>query len=386
MTRGLTGSIERSWSGAPGTVPWTLALYPLAILYAGGSAFARARAERARRGIPGLRVVAIGGLTAGGSGKSSLAAWLASELRARGGSPAILLRGHRARRPADAPYVVPDFERYPALEASARGGDEAAAHRGALPVGIPVAAHRDRYASAKLVQAGYGARVAILDDGWEQSTLRWDELWAVLDPDLPVGNGAPIPAGPLRRPLSSIRDASVIALIEDDGGDPRAGDRLEWIRARAGAAQVVRFRRLLATVSPLGARRGRAPDEGARPGNEVAPLPPAGLVSGIGAPERLERFARGAGIDVVSHAAFPDHASWTAGPVEAAMDAAARRGARVVLTTEKDEARWPRSARAAVPVLVLRTTLEPLDPVESILARLCGPGAVPADRVASTAP
>lgn len=383
MSRGLAGSIERSWSGAPGTVPWTLALYPLALLYAGAAAFARARAGRARLGIPGLPVVAIGGLTAGGSGKSSLAAWLATELHARGEFPAILLRGHRARRPGDAPYVVPDYERYPALTASTRGGDEAAAHRGALPPEIPVAVHWDRHASAKQVRAGYGATVAILDDGWEQSTLRWDELWAVLDPDLPAGNGAPIPAGPLRRPLSSIGEASVIAVIEDD---TTAGGKLDWIHARAGAVPVVRFRRVLASVTPLGARRGRGPAEGARSGNGVARLPPAGLVSGIGAPERLERFARGAGIDVVAHAAFPDHASWTAGEIEAAVDSAVRRGARAVLTTEKDEARWPRSARAAVPVLVLRTALEPLDPVESILARVCGLGGAPADRVASTAP
>lgn len=380
MSRGITGSIERSWSGAPGTVPWTWALLPFALLYGAGSALARARAERSRRSVPGLRVIAIGGLTAGGSGKSTLAAWLARELLARGASPAVLLRGHRASRAPDVPYVVPDFERYPVPEASARGGDEAAAHRCALPRAIPVVAHRDRLESAKRVHAGDGARVAILDDGWEQGGLRWDELWVVLDPDRPIGNGRPIPAGPLRRPVSSLRDASVIAWIVDEGDAARVtvADRIRtWTRG----AEIVRFRRVLASVSPLGSRH-----DGTFPGSDWDVHAAAGLVSGIGAPERLERFARGVGIRVVSHAVFPDHASWTPTEIEEAVEIAARSGAQVILTTEKDEARWPASARSALPVRVLRTSLEPLDPVESLLSRVSGDGGVRSDPVGSSVP
>ena len=386
MNRGIIGAIERSWSGAPGTVPWTWALLPFALLYAAGSALARRRATRARRTVPGLRVIAIGGLTVGGSGKSSLADWLASELLARDASPAVLLRGHRASRAADIPYVVPDFERYPMEEASARGGDEAAAHRGALPGAVPVGAHRDRCATARVLRDGYGARIAILDDGWEQSRLQWDELWVVLDPDRPFGNGAPIPAGPLRRPASSLRDASVIALIEDVDSEVSRATAVERVRSWRGAAPIVRFRRVLASVSPLGALRNRTEGAGRRALEEAVALPPAGLVSGIGAPERFERFAKGAGIRVVTHAAFPDHASWTPAEIEAAVQSAAQRGAQVILTTEKDEARWPASARVSLPVRVLRTTLDPLDPVDSLLARVSGDGGVRIDRVGSTVP
>ena len=368
MSQGLARAIARSWSGAPGSVPWTWAFAPLSLLYLAGSAVARARASRSRRAMPGLRVIAIGGLTAGGSGKSSVADWLAAELLARGAAPAILLRGHGATRPSEGPFVVPDYPRYPRDEATARGGDEAAAHRRALPRAIAVASGRDRHDSAKRVRDGYGAGLAILDDGWEQSTLRWDDLWIVLDPDRPLGNGLPIPAGPLRRPASTLGEGTVIAVIEERGA---ATPDLEWIRRHAPSAPVLRFQRALAGISPPGAGSGErgAPADLDR---AVRTLPPAGLVSGIGAPERLERFARGSGIEIVTHAAFPDHAAWTAGEVERAVEEAARRGANVILTTEKDEARWPATLRSALPVLVLRTRLVPRDPVDDVLARARG--------------
>ena len=378
MSRGLVGAVERSWSGAPGTVPWTWGLFPFALVYAAGSAVARARTDRTRRTVPGVRVIAVGGLTAGGSGKSSVAAWLASELLARGARPAVLLRGHRARRAPGLPYVVPDYGRYPVSEASARGGDEAAAHRAALSREIPVAAFRDRRRSAALVRAGYGADVAILDDGWEQSGLRWDELWAVLDPDRPAGNGAPLPAGPLRRPPSSLREATVIALIQDEGGAAKDAGAIERIRSWAPAADLVRFRRVVEAVCPLGEPRRPTPPGAARGDMAIRDLPPSGLVSGIGAPDRFERFARGAGVHVLAHAAFPDHASWTSREIESAVREAARKGAGVILTTEKDEARWPRGTRSDLPVLVLRTALRPLDPADAILGRARGAMASPA--------
>jgi tetraacyldisaccharide 4'-kinase len=378
VSRGVSGAFERAWSGAPGSVPWTWALYPLAVAYAAGSAMARARAARTRRSIPGLRVIAVGGLTAGGSGKSSVAGWLAAELRARGAAAAVLLRGHGAIRPGAGPYIVPDYEDYPRWEGLVRGGDEAMAHRGVLPAEVTVGVGRDRYASARRARAGYGAGVAILDDGWEQRGLRWDDLWVVLDPERPIGNGAPLPAGPLRRPVSSLRQAAVIALVSEGDGEEIDASRLGRIRSWAPTATVLRFRRALASISPLGQRHrgGRRPDASATAAARA--LPPAGLLSGVGAPERLERFARGAGVRIVSHAAFPDHAAWTSGQIEGAFFEAARKGAGVILTTEKDEARWPARIRSALPVLVLRTTLEPLDPVDAALDQARGAVASPA--------
>ena len=357
------GAVERSWAGIPESVSWTRALLPFSALYGSIAARARAGASRKRRPLAGTYVIAVGGLTVGGSGKSSLARWIALEASALGAHPAVLLRGHGARRRGRTTDVVPDFSGYPLSAAVDRVGDEALAHRAALPRGTTVAVDRDRYRSGGVARDAYGATVLVLDDGWEQDRLRWDELWIALDPASPFGNGALLPAGPLRRSPGSLREATVVALVHEDEREAPPEALLGRLRSLAPSARLLRFRRRLD-----GARAVGAPSS--EPWNGLARK--AGLISGVGSPERLTRFARASGIPVVSHVAFPDHAQWSDHAIQRAAREAAGAGAEVLLITEKDEPRWPPGLVSGLPVLVLRTSLEPLDPRPDALESLRG--------------
>ena len=358
--RGFAGILERSWSGVPGTVPWTRALLPFTPVYEAVASSRRARAARTRRTLPGCHVVAIGGLTVGGAGKSSLARWLASETIALGARPVVLLRGHGANRKGRGTDVVPDFAGYPMAGAVGRYGDEACAHRAGLPREATVAVARNRFQSARAARDGYGATVAILDDGWEQGSLQWNELWVSMDASRPTGNGDLLPAGPLRRPFATIGEAAVVALLLEDKSTTPPAPFLERVRALAPRARLIRFRRRLAAISEIGAF---SPREGGSTGGR-----PAALLSGVGAPERLTRFARASGIPVVLHAAFPDHARWNEDALQSAASDAVRAGAEILLVTEKDEPRWPRGLETPLPVRVLRTSLVPLDELDGALA------------------
>jgi tetraacyldisaccharide-1-P 4'-kinase len=94
------------------------------------------------------------------------------------------------------------------------------------------------------------------------------------------------------------------------------------------------------------------------------------LLSGVGAPERLFRFARDQRFVVVRHAAFADHARWERGELGRTLEAAASAGAEMALITEKDEARWPARLESPIPVRVLRTELRPVGSAEPALALL----------------
>ena len=359
--RGFAGALERSWSGRPGQPAWTKTLLPLAGAYAALSARARSRARAARRALEGCHVIAIGNLTVGGTGKSTIARWLALEAVRASARPAVLLRGHGAESPR--PGVLPDFAAYPLEDRAARYGDEAIALRRALPPEAAVAVDPDRYRAGRAARDGYGARVLILDDGWEQGTLAWDELWVALDPDRPVGNGSLLPAGPLRRPAASLREATRAVFLLEDTGESVPEPTRAWLARTAPELPVLRLRRTLLGVSPL---RREAPGGSA----SVAPLPsgtPVAVLSGVGAPQRLERFLRGAGADLRLHEAFPDHARWTKADLTAALRRAARARAAMVLITEKDEPRWPADLSSEVPLRVIRTGVEPLDPVREAL-------------------
>ena len=359
--RGFAGALERSWSGSPGAIPWTLALLPFAGAYAIASAMARRAAERSRTRAEGVHVVAVGNLTAGGTGKSSVARWLAGEVALAGGRGALLLRGHGANAAVDAPSAVPDFAGYPLAPAVDRYGDEALAHRAALPRSVAVIVDRDRARAAAAAKHGYGASVAVLDDGWEQRGLVWDELWVTLDPDRPLGNGRLLPAGPLRRPPRTLASATVVAfLLESE--DERVPESTSSLVARfAPRAQVVRFRRMLRGLSPIGdARVAPWPADGAA----------AGLLTAVGSPARVERFARAAGIAVAGHEAYPDHAAAPPDRLRTSLERLRAGGASVALVTEKDEHRWIFPDPLPIPVRVLRTGVSPLDPVDRLLEAL----------------
>jgi len=352
--RGIAGAFERSWSGDPGTVPWTKTLVHFEHVYAAVSSSARRRAAVRRRRIADCRVLAVGNLTVGGTGKSTIARWLALGALEAGLTPAVILRGHGARDLA--PGVLPDCEGYPLEEREARHGDEAVALRRALPPRAIVAADPDRYRAGRIVTEGYGARLLILDDGWEQSGLAWDELWVALDPRRPAGNGSLLPAGPLRRPVSSLREATrIVFLLESPAEDVPEATR-EWLARVAPGIPTLRLRRTLRGVSAL--RDSRA-SEPLGPGARVA------VLSGVGAPGRLERFLRAAGADPVLHEAYPDHARWSLASLQRSLERAARAGAAMVLITEKDEPRWPPNLQPAVPLRVIRTGVQALDRVDS---------------------
>jgi tetraacyldisaccharide 4'-kinase len=359
--RGVAGLFERSWSGDPGTLPWTRALAPLAGGYAVLSGIARARAARRRQPLPGCHVIAIGNLTVGGTGKSTIARWLALEAVSAGARAAVLLRGHGATAPARARGVVPDFAGYPLAEKMARYGDEAVALRRALPREAAVAADPDRGRAARTVRSGYGARVLILDDGWEQGYLAWDELWVALDPRRPAGNGSLLPAGPLRRPGSSLREAGRLVFLLEEPGETVPEATQSWLSRVAPGVPTLRLQRTLLGLAPLGAKG---------PGDPLVRGARVAVASGIGAPSRLDRFLRAAGAEVSVHAAFPDHARWSASSLRPALARARRDRAETILITEKDEMRWPPGLDPEIPVRVIRTGVRPLDPVEEALRPL----------------
>jgi len=341
--------VERAWRGEGG---WGSAflLRPLELLYRAGSAVARFRAARGRRPVAGLTVIAIGGLTTGGAGKTTLARWAARAALQGGRRPAILLRGHGAEAASGAPQVVPGGA--PGDPVSARRfGDEAIAHRAGLPPSILVVTGKDRRRAAGLA-AQHGADLAILDDGWEQGTLCWDHLWVVVDAVRPLGNGRLLPAGPLRRRPDNLSQANVIVEIDEMGGEGSAPAKSIADRPGNGPP-IVRFLRRVESWHRVGA----APETTA-----AAPAPPRGrpvlLLSSVGAPDRLERFLRAAGFPPDEHMAI----------VEAAVAALRTQSgaAPVVMVTDKDLAR-----AALLPnheVWVVRSEFEPVGDPAPLLA------------------
>jgi tetraacyldisaccharide 4'-kinase len=220
----------------------------------------------------GTRVVAVGGATLGGSGKTPLAIACARALADGGARVAFVAHGYGAslRAAHEVPVVEPCTEA--ALD---RYGDEALLAARSLAGRAPVFVASDRQAA--LDRAAAVADVVVLDGPLQTKPRRAALSLLALDAASPWGSGALPPRGDLRAPREALLAACDRAILIGDDPDASArvtsrgarlgGAPLAWIdlfRLRVGLfTALARPARLLAFLAQRGvvpARVERAPD------------------------------------------------------------------------------------------------------------------------------
>lgn len=307
MKAALAAWLERRWYG--GIAPaWPLRV--LARIHAG--VVRRRRAAFLARGPArvGVPVIVVGNLAVGGAGKTPLVIALVQALRERGWRPGVIARGYGGTA------IGP--ERVTADSDPRRVGDEPClvAHR----TGAPVAIARKRPAAARLLVESHEVDVLVADDGLQHYALARDLEIAVIDARRRYGNGALLPAGPLREPPSRAADCDYRVL---NGGEARADE--VPMRLLLGEAVALDG----SGTSPLSTFAGRR----------------VHALAGIGDPRRFFEALQAQGIDVVPHP-FPDHHAYR--PADLAF-----KEPLPVLMTEKDAVKcraFAAPGRYAVPV------------------------------------
>jgi tetraacyldisaccharide 4'-kinase len=268
-------------------------------------------------------VISVGNLAVGGSGKTPVVARIAEILRDEGVPVAILSRGYGGSFRGDA-LVVSDGTTILADAASA--GDEPVMLARALP-GVVVAVGRHRDAVGRAVEARFGRRVHVLDDGYQHLRLARDLDILCLDPsDL---RDRPLPAGRLRERPSTAARADLV-LVAGEG------------ELAAHGVRALRFGRRLVGYRD---REGQPADAPVR----------AYLLAGIARPERFEADVAASGVEVVGGRFFRDHHRFTAAEIESVMAAARGAGADALVTTAKDATRLP-STPGGLPLRILAIT------------------------------
>ena len=306
-------------------------LWPLSFVYAGVTATRNWLFDAGIRRVHrvGVRVVSVGNLTVGGTGKTPLVVELVARARAAGFVPGVLARGY-------------------GRAAGAELNDEGLLLRGRYP-DLPQVQDPDRVAGAERLIAEHGVDLVILDDGFQHRRLGRDHDIVCVDARDPFARFRTLPAGDLREPVSGLRRADAVVMTRAAGLDDAALEqRVQAIRRRAGRradlpvfAAVHRPRDLLhlpdGTVEPVERLAGRR----------------VHLLAAIARPESFVTTVRELGADVDRVHRFPDHHLFTAAELLAVRTAAADRDA-VVVTTEKDAVKLgPDAGR----VIVLRIDL-----------------------------
>jgi tetraacyldisaccharide 4'-kinase len=156
------------------------------------------------------RVVSVGNITVGGTGKTPTVILLARSLREKSFKVVVVNRGYRGIK-TTTPQIVSDGAQV--LATCADAGDEAVMLALKLE-GIPVISCRDRVAAGILACERFGADIVVLDDGFQHLRLRRDLDIVLVNSADSFGNGRLLPRGILREPLTALGRAGIIVFTK----------------------------------------------------------------------------------------------------------------------------------------------------------------------------
>lgn len=263
-------------------------LLPLSCLYL---AVHRLKTKLAKPYKSSVPVLCIGGVVAGGSGKTPVAHAVLALIREHAlfENPVLLTRGYGGA--LKGPTLV-DLSVHNAKDV----GDEAMLHAAHAPTIIS----RNRVQGA-ILAAMMDADIIIMDDGLQNTTLEKDMSFLVLDRH-GLGNGYILPAGPLREPL---QDAESRCALVIDKTNIRVVSNHNKAKTYYGFA-------------------------------------------GLGRPAKFQRTLEENGFTLAGFTAYADHHPYTAGDIERLKGLA--QGARLI-TTEKDFVKIPAQFHNNIDVL-----------------------------------
>ena len=290
-----------------------MTLAPIGWIYGATVAW---KAKHAHSYRSSAKIVCVGNLTAGGTGKTPITIAIAQALEKRKQRTVILSRGYggKMRGPAFVDLSHDTFD---------ETGDEALLLAGAAPVIVA----RDREAGAKFAERD-AADVVVMDDGFQNFTLTKDFSIVVVDAQTGFGNSRIIPAGPLRENIAQGLSRANTVILVGDGSPALPGFKGPVLRAR------------LVPVDVLGLA-----------GTRVLAF------AGIGRPEKFFATLRSLGAHIVEAREYADHHAYTASEF-ARLRAKAKAADAQLVTTEKDFVRLTPAERQDVRFVPVRAVFD----------------------------
>jgi len=260
----------------PSIIPWLL--WPLSLVYC---LIIRLRKVLYQRGIftqhqlP-VPVIIVGNISVGGTGKTPFVIWLAQQLKQAGHRPGIISRGYGGKAP-HYPYRVTTKS-----IAKFAGDEPILIHRHSQ---CPMVVAPDRVAAARQLLLQNNCTVIIADDGLQHLALGRDIEIIIVDAQRQFANKQCLPSGPLREPLSRLKQCDFIVYNGNIDADKHS---MQLNQLHAINLVDPTLNRTISSFKPHTIH----------------------AVAGIGNPDRFFDQLSSQGLDIISHP-FDDHYQFT---------------------------------------------------------------------------
>lgn len=275
---------------------------------------------------PDPKVISIGNITVGGTGKTQAAIDMTRVLEARGKKVSVLIRGYGT-------------DEYMMLQEELKD--------------CPILVGPDRIENSKRAFYNFGIDTIILDDGFQHWKIAKDLNIVLVDATNPFGNYHLIPRGILREPISALRRADLIIITKVDSSPSKRGEIYGVVDA-LGKKDCV----LESIYKPLGFSELSG---GKRKELEFVREKRVCLVSSIGNPYYFKEKVKQLGAAIELEFVFLDHYQYMKEDLYKIDGECRFLDIEFIIATKKDAVKIKRfclATQMATPILVLDVNLE----------------------------
>jgi tetraacyldisaccharide 4'-kinase len=278
----------------------------------------------------GAPAVSVGNITAGGTGKTPLVAFVAGVLAEKGENVCILTRGYGRENPNKRVLVS---DRAKILADVKTAGDEPFELANKLLGKAFVVADANRVAAANWARDNFGVTAFVLDDAFQHRRAKRDLDIVVIDATNAFGGGKVF----LREPLKNLKRAGAIVITRANLVEKESIADLKLqisnfnsdcpiFTAENKFSELIELKEFNSNAQKENNQRPKTKDQ--RP-NFFA-------FCALGNPDNFFEQLKREKFDVISTQKFPDHHFYTPKDVEKLEEKAGQSGAEIFLTTAKD--------------------------------------------------
>ena len=271
------------------------------------------------RSLP-CKVISIGNITTGGTGKTPAVIYFAKLLKNHGQRVAVLSRGYA--RSTTGTVVVSAGDNN--IINWQMVGEEPALLAEKLP-DIPLVVDENRYRGGIYITKHFNPDVIILDDGFQHRTLDRDLDIALLNSNQSGIAYKLLPYGLLREPWQHLKRANVTILTKTNIKRPS-----HFIYNKLKSLKIVPYNSKIIPSESLIGTKGNIISVNAMQNERTI------AVSGIGDPSGFELLLKKLCLNVLDHISFDDHHHYGKEDLKIVKTIMEKQEAGFIVTTEKD--------------------------------------------------
>ena len=286
------------------------------------------------------KIISVGNITTGGSGKTPTVEFLALYLQSIGKNVGIISRGY-GRSSKHVKLVTDGIDKPTSWE---QYGDEAFLLSQNLN-SIPIVVGESKYEAGLKITSEFDLDVIIIDDGFQHRSLHRDLDIVLINSKDNQKTHKLLPLGNLREQISGLERADLIIYTKTN-----LHNNIGYLNRLLKDVDIEKINSMLETKSMLIGKDKQEIDKADLKSKNIY------LLSAIGDNRGFKKTVEKISANIVGHSKFLDHYTFKTSDLQKVQSDAKKLSANYIITTEKDLVKIP-DVNLEIPIYALKTEI-----------------------------